>query len=442
MRPRKSLLALAIVVVLLVNGFGCQTPMATKSPIAAPAPSTPEVSPPNPVTPSAVQQSTTPSPTPTPKPSVPLKPASFVLGDLTITPTAVMAGENVTYSIQVSNTGGTEGSYTVVFKYKSTGGSIGSNNVEVTLKPGQTRTATLTTTHDFEGTVFVNVNDKGSQYTVTPVPTPIYAVPATSASAVTSPPPLLEGINTHREVFSTGADPNNITLGPKLGSHPEYPTYSTKHSVGVELKRGTPLLAPIDMVLVGFCDSTAEYRIQNGQKQTPYYDLELIFESASPDWPGMIIKAYHLYSSPLLIGHNQNPDGSEVEEWGSVAQAKGHLFGPFEDSVNPPKGTAGACEALIGYTVKRGELIGFAGGVGTHTFADFCFKVSDTSENPTVQKGNRYLHWVQPDAFFYWKSYSPDALFPSGVLAYPFECDGYQLPAEQHDVNFKYAARK
>jgi hypothetical protein len=248
----------------------------------------------------------------------------------------------------------------------------------------------------------------------------------------------MEGINTHAEVFSTGAYPDLITLGPKLGSHPEYPAYATKHSIGVELARGTPLLAPIDMVFIGFNDSTAEYRIQNGQKQTPYYDLELVFESASPDWPGMIIKAYHLYSSPLIIGHNQNPDGSAVQEWGKVAQVEGHLYGPFTDAVNPPKGTPGACQALLGYKVKRGELIGFAGGVGPHTFADFCFKVSDTKENPTVQLGNRYLHWVQPDVFFYWKSYSPDADFPSGVLAYPFECDGYQLPAEQRDVNYKY----
>jgi hypothetical protein len=149
-----------------------------------------------------------------------------------------------------------------------------------------------------------------------------------------------------------------------------------------------------------------------------------------------------LYSSPLIIGHNQNPDGSAVEEWGKVAQVQGHLYNPFDDGVYPPKGTPGACQALLGYTVKRGELIGFAGGVGPHTFADFCFKVSDTTENPTVQKGNRYLHWVQPDVFFYWKSYSPGADFPSGVLAYPFECDGYQLPAEQRDVNYKYPTGK
>jgi len=78
-----------------------------------------------------------------------------------------MVGEQVTYSIQLSNTGGTEGSYTVVFKYKSSGGSIGSDNVEVTLKPGQTKTATLTKTQNESGTYFINVNDKFSQYTVT-----------------------------------------------------------------------------------------------------------------------------------------------------------------------------------------------------------------------------------------------------------------------------------
>jgi hypothetical protein len=432
---KAGILTLMFICVLLA---GCTSPATipvTESPTISSLPITTEPTPPS----TTVQ---TQGPTLTLKPSGPLKPASFVLGDLTITPAAVMIGKEVTCSIPVSNTGGTDGKYTVVFKYKSSGGSFGSYSVEISLKPGETGTAAFNTTHEYEGIVFINVNDKSGQYTVTAVPTPVYAVPATSASAVTSPPASMVGINTHMEVFSTGADPNNITLGPKYGSHPEYPPYSTKVSVGVELARKTPLLAPIDMMLIGFCDSTAEYRIQNGLTNTPYYDLELIFQSTSPDWPGMIIKAYHLYSSPLLIGHNQNPDGSEVGEWGSVSQSAGHLFGAYEDSINPPKGTPGICVALLGYTVKRGELIGFAGGVGPHTFADFCFKVSDTKENPTVQKGNRYLHWVQPDAFFYWKSYRPDAVFPAGVLAFPFECDGFQLPAEQRDVNFKYTAKK
>ena len=155
----------------------------------------------------------------------------------------------------------------------------------------------------------------------------------------------------------------------------------------------------------------------------------------------MIIYVYHLYSSPLLLGQNINPDCGDVEVGTGIIQAQGHLYMGNMDYVTD-KGNAGACEALIGYTVKRGELIGFAGSVGTHSMAPFCFKVSDTSVNPTVKTGNRYLHWVQPGSFFYWKSYSPGANFPSGVLAYPFECDGYQLPAEQHDVNFKYTAKQ
>ncbi len=278
-----------------------------------------------------------------------------------------------------------------------------------------------------------------SATTVT-TPTPIRGVPATSASAITSPPPSMVGINTHTEVYGTGADPDMITLGPKVGGNPQYTPYATHLGTVFELKHGTPLLAPIDMVLVGFLDKN-NYWIRDGQK-VRNSDLNLFFESASPDWPGMIMRVYHIYSSPLLIGH----DGSKVEDWGSVhIQAQGHLFDPFDDYVTE-QGNPSAYEALIGYTVKRGELIGFAGtmpaGVGTHSFADFCFKVSDTSENPTVKTGNRYLHWVQAASFFYWKSYSPDADFPSGVLAYPFECDGYQLPAEQHDVNFKYTAKK
>lgn len=282
----------------------------------------------------------------------------------------------------------------------------------------------------------------------TPVPTPtptirpIWGVPDTSASAITSPPPNMVGINTHPEVFGTGSDPNVITLGPKLGGRPDWPPYATHFGTTFELGvHGTPVLAPIDMVLVGFDNRNAKYRVQNGQRTVPFHDLGLTFESASPDWPGMIIYVYHLYSSPLLLGHYQNPDCGEREEWVGTVQAQGHLFFAFNDSVIPEQGNAGACQALIGYTVRRGELIGFAGSVGTHSFADFCFKVSDTSENPTVQKGNRYLHWVQAASFFYWKSYGPNASFPSGVLAYPFESDGYQLPAEQHNVNFKYTSK-
>ena len=276
----------------------------------------------------------------------------------------------------------------------------------------------------------------------TATPTPVQGVPLTSASAITSPPSSMEGINTHTEMYGTGADPNIITLGPKVGGHPGWEPYSNKTSMEFELKHGVPILAPIDMVLVGFKNGSAEYRIRSdGQQQAPYNDLLLYFESVSPDWPGMIIGSYHLLSSPLLPGHNQNPDCSEIEEWGNTEQMQGHIFYALDDYFQE-KGNARSCDALIGHTVKRGELIGFAGSVGTHSMAPFRFKVSHVSENPTVQKGNRYLHWVQPGLFFYWKCYSPGTKFPSGVLAYPFECGGYKLPTEQRDVDFKYSSKK
>ena len=268
---------------------------------------------------------------------------------------------------------------------------------------------------------------------------PTEGVPLTSASAITSPPSSMEGINTHTEMYGTGADPNIITLGPKVGGHPGWEPYSNKTSMEFELNHGVPVLAPIDMVLVGFQNRNAAYRIRSGQKTSPYNDLHLYFESVSPDWPGMIISVYHLLSSPLLPGHNQNSDCSEIEVWGSRMQAQGRIFFHDEDKIMTSTGDALSCDALIGYTVKRGELIGFAGSVGTHSMAAFNFKVSHTSENPTVQKGNSYLHWVQPGSFFYWKCYSPDTNFPSGVLAYPFECEDYQLPTEQHDISFKYS---
>ncbi|MEK7447783.1 MAG: hypothetical protein AAB632_03285 [Patescibacteria group bacterium] len=275
-------------------------------------------------------------------------------------------------------------------------------------------------------------------------PASIPTIPATSASAITSPPPSMKGINTHTELYSgTGADQNLITLGPKVDSYSRSMPYSGKRGFEFELDSKTPLLAPMDMTLTGFQNNSTEYGIgADGQKHTPMNDLMLSFESDSPDWPGVVIVLYHLYTSPLIPGHYQNPDCSEVEIGTKNAQAEGHLYFPYNDNVTASTGNAKTCKALIGRKVKRGELVGYAGNVGEHSFASFCFKVPDKSISPIVKKGNRNLHWVQPASFFYWKSYSPDANFPNGVLADPFESDGYQLPAEQRNANFKYTSKE
>lgn len=271
-------------------------------------------------------------------------------------------------------------------------------------------------------------------------PAIIPTIPKTSASAITSPPPSMEGINTHTELYSgTGADQDLITLGPKVDNYSVSMPYPSKRGFEFELASKTPLLAPMDMTLTGFQNNSIESGVgADGQKYTPFNDLMLSFESDSSDWPGVVIVLYHLYTSPLIIGHYQNPECGDVEIGTKNPQAEGHLYFSYNDNVTAATGNAEACQALIGHKVKRGELVGYAGNVGKHSFASFCFKVPDKSISPIVRKGNRNLHWVQPASFFYWKSYSPNATFLPGVLAYPFEIDGYQLPAEQRDANFKY----
>ena len=118
----------------------------------------------------------------------------------------------------------------------------------------------------------------------TATPTPVQGVPLTSASAITSPPSSMEGINTHTETYGTGADPNIITLGPKVSGHPDSNPYPNQTSLVFQVHRGVPVLAPVDMMLVGFKNRSVKYRIRSdGRKQAPYNDLELWFESVSPD---------------------------------------------------------------------------------------------------------------------------------------------------------------
>ena len=79
-------------------------------------------------------------------------------------------------------------------------------------------------------------------------------------------PIMLDEDATIGVVYSGDADPNIITLGPKLGSNPYSKPYATKCGMEFELAQGTPLLAPMDMVLVGFQNNNA-YQITDGQNR-------------------------------------------------------------------------------------------------------------------------------------------------------------------------------
>ena len=274
--------------------------------------------------------------------------------------------------------------------------------------------------------------------TLAPVPTPGF--PTTSASALTGPPANTDGINTETQRYGTGADPDYITLGPKVGG-PIWPPYPGKTSIDFEASHAEPILAPVDMVLIGFKNRNAKYRTRDGVRDGPYNDLELCFRSIHPDWSGMAVCSYHMVTSPLLTGHGLNPDCIEDDEWGTSEgkQTEGWIFYETNDAFSSGTVTSATCGGLIGMTVERGGLIGYAGSVGTHAQAPFRFKVPDATVNQMVTNGDTHLHWVQPSSFFYWKCYGPDVAFEPGVLAYPFECGGYKISSPQRDISFKYS---
>jgi hypothetical protein len=270
---------------------------------------------------------------------------------------------------------------------------------------------------------------------ISPTPSPI----GPPFSVLTRPPGSMIDINNNSQFFTTGLDPNFVTLGPKLGNRPELPSYPGQSGLVVELADGAPVLAPLDMQFIGFNNRNSEVRITStGVHQIPYDDLELCFESTDSNWPGMIFCIYHQQNSPLISAINLNPLCGTAEQWPGPLRAEGRQFFSDADTTQPTSETSKSCKALLNRKVSRGSVIGYAGSVGPHSQSPIRIKVRDKSINPTTMKGDRNLHWVQPDVFFYWKCYSPKATFPPGVLAYPFECNGYGVPNEQLSIDFKY----
>lgn len=277
--------------------------------------------------------------------------------------------------------------------------------------------------------------------TPTPIPktTSIYP-PKTSASAVTHPPSSMQGINDQHFLFSGGMDPEFVTLGPKTGGRPDLGSYSGKTGVNFEIALGKPILAPMDALFIGFNNRNSDLRIAaDGTHQVPFDDLQLCFKSIDPDWPGLIYCFYHLRNSPLLLGINKSPTCSNAKEWPGPLRAEGAQFFAENNGVIEASAVSESCMALLGRQVKRGAVVAYSGTVGTHSQAPIMMKVPDASINPTVKSGDAHLHWVQGDVFFYWKCFSDGASFEPGVIAYPWECNGYSVPREEQSVEFKYS---
>jgi len=124
-----------------------------------------------------------------------LKPAAFTLTLVDIFPTEVAPGEKVNISISVANTGGVEGSYTVVLKING----VKEAEKRVTVAAGESQVVTFSVTREQAGTCNVMVAGLGGSFTVVvpaivppPAPPPaLVPAPAPPPPAPAPPPPVV-----------------------------------------------------------------------------------------------------------------------------------------------------------------------------------------------------------------------------------------------------------
>jgi hypothetical protein len=83
-----------------------------------------------------------------------------------VTPAEIRPAEQVTVSAVVTNTGGSQGSYTAVLKINE----AEVDRQSVTVEAGQNKTITFTISKDIPGSYKVNLNENSGQFTVVPSP--------------------------------------------------------------------------------------------------------------------------------------------------------------------------------------------------------------------------------------------------------------------------------
>lgn len=105
-----------------------------------------------------------------PTPTAPPKPAAFTASAPTISPAEVNAGESVTISTVVTNTGGLAGSYKVTLKIDN----VVVDTKDVTLAGGASQKVTFTTVQDVAAVYHVQVDGQSGEFTVMPVPSRIF----------------------------------------------------------------------------------------------------------------------------------------------------------------------------------------------------------------------------------------------------------------------------
>jgi flagellar basal body-associated protein FliL len=151
-KMRKPLIFLILILFIIANVVGActSTPetVSTKTVNNLPASTT------TPTEPSPTIQETK-EPTATPTPTTAPAQAKFLIKNMDITPLEVMAGETVTVTAVVENTGGSEGTYNAVLSLD--GVTADTQNVSIT--PGNSETVTFSFTKSNPGTYAISIGE-------------------------------------------------------------------------------------------------------------------------------------------------------------------------------------------------------------------------------------------------------------------------------------------
>jgi len=125
------------------------------------------------------------TPAPPPVPVSPPAPAAFSVSNLSIQPLEVQPKETVTIAVTVANTGGEEGSYTVVLKING----VKETEKSITIAAGSSEIITFSVTREETGSYSATVDGLSASFTV------IAPAPPPPPEKEVVPPPAKQAIN-------------------------------------------------------------------------------------------------------------------------------------------------------------------------------------------------------------------------------------------------------
>jgi Tol biopolymer transport system component len=146
-------------------------------------------------------------------------PASFSISNLNIYPLEAQIGDEVSIAATISNTGGSSGAYTAIFKINN----VQVDSREVTLEAGKTSTIEFRTKGDKPGDYIIEINSKTGQFTIIePIKIPPESIttpePVLTTQPVVSPEPIINSEPSTTSKPAPTPQSTTSTPEPKLKS--------------------------------------------------------------------------------------------------------------------------------------------------------------------------------------------------------------------------------